>query len=266
MADQAGRVSMVLGQRGKGIRYALAGAAVAVLVIVGPRYYAGWRIGHIVLFTDDAPVVAQVLEELSDQPIGEPFDLHSRAKVSLPAGEYRLRVTGLGRLSRTYRFAVNRGETLAHTISIDEGRLLGGERAPVEYSGEPRKVAAIPFATRVVALELTPGKSDLIAWSGDAVVCRDGLTGAVRWDVSRPAKPFPKGHDPTRWLRLLDQGEPAGVLSEGHGVARALGQGRLDSLEFHRTSRWTRRATRRRSGEERHQERVGSDCRQTCDG
>jgi PQQ-like domain len=209
MADQAGRVSMVLGQRGKGIRYALAGAAVAVLVIVGPRYYAGWRIGHIVLFTDDAPVVAQVLEELSDQPIGEPFDLHSRAKVSLPAGEYRLRVTGLGRLSRTYRFAVNRGETLAHTISIDEGRLLGGERAPVEYSGEPRKVAAIPFATRVVALELTPGKSDLIAWSGDAVVCRDGLTGAVRWDVSRPAKPFPKGHDPTRWLRLLDQGEPA---------------------------------------------------------
>ena len=56
--------------------------------------------------------VAQVLGELSDEPIGDPFDLNTLAMLSLPAGEYRLRVTGVGRLSRTFRFAVNRGETI----------------------------------------------------------------------------------------------------------------------------------------------------------
>jgi hypothetical protein len=203
------------------ITLALVGMAVG-----GWRLYTGWWLGRIELYTDDGPVVAQVLAELSDQPIGEPFDLHSRAMVSLPAGEYRLRVTGLGRLSRMYRFAVNRGETLAHTISIDEGRLLGGERAPVEYRGQSRRVEPIRFAARVMALELTPGKSDLIAWSEESMICRDGATGAVRWDQSRPAQPFSKGHDPSRWLRLLHRGELAEPAADFDG------DGTLDLIAY----------------------------------
>ena len=73
-------------------------------------------------------MVVQVLAESSDTAIGEPFDL-ARAVVTLPAGDYRLRVNGKGRVGRTYRFGVNRGETQSHSISIDEGRLLGGEQA-----------------------------------------------------------------------------------------------------------------------------------------
>ncbi len=103
---------------------AVAGTLAVVAAAIGAWwFYSGWRIGRIELFTDDGPIVAQVLGELSDEPIGDPFDLNTRAMLSLPAGEYRLRVTGVGRLSRTFRFAVNRGETIAHTISIDEGRL-----------------------------------------------------------------------------------------------------------------------------------------------
>ena len=97
------------------VRGYLAVAVATLLLISGSvvawRVYDGWRQGRIELTTDGEPVVGQVLAESSDDPIGEPFDLVSRAVLSLPAGEYRLRVTGKGRLSRTYRFAVNRGET-----------------------------------------------------------------------------------------------------------------------------------------------------------
>ena len=111
------------------------GAVLATLLLMAGsvlawRLYDGWRIGRIELTTEGAPLVCQVLAERSDTAIGDPFDLVTRAVVSLPAGEYRLRVSGTGRLSRTYRFAVNRGETQTHAISIDEGRLLGGELGP----------------------------------------------------------------------------------------------------------------------------------------
>ncbi len=177
--------------------------------IAGWLYYAEWRIGRIELFTDDAPIVVQVLAERSDEAIGEPFDLHTRVVVSLPAGEYRLRVTGVGRLSRTYRFAVNRGETIAHTISIDEGRLLRGERGPTKISRESRKVEAIPFASTVAALELKPGKSDLITWSDESMTCRDGTTGTARWDLSNKRNPVESGHAAIPWLRFLSGGDLA---------------------------------------------------------
>ncbi len=58
--------------------------------------------------------MAQVLRESSDEPLADPFPVMARLDLALPAGEYRLRVHGVGRLGRTYRFAVNRGETQTH--------------------------------------------------------------------------------------------------------------------------------------------------------
>ncbi len=104
--------------------------------VVGWRLYAEWRTGRVELTTEGEPVIVQVLAEDSDTPIGEPFDLATRAVMELPEGDYRLRVNGKGRLGRTFRFAVNRGETLAHSVSIDEGRLLGGEPARGTGRGE----------------------------------------------------------------------------------------------------------------------------------
>ena len=54
--------------------------------VIAWRIYAEWRLGRIELITDAAPVVCQVLAELSDDPIGEPFDLVTRAVITLPAG------------------------------------------------------------------------------------------------------------------------------------------------------------------------------------
>ena len=62
----------------------IAAAAVATLLLMAGsvlawRFYAEWRLGRIELKTDDGPVVAQVLAESSDTPIGDPFDLVTRA-------------------------------------------------------------------------------------------------------------------------------------------------------------------------------------------
>ncbi len=110
------------------LRDAAVGAVAVVLLlamaIVGWWIYASWRVGEIELTTEGQPLIVQVLAESSDSPVGEPFELAARRVVTLPEGEYRLRANGSGRLGRTYRFLVNRGERQAHAISLDEGRLL----------------------------------------------------------------------------------------------------------------------------------------------
>ncbi len=111
---------------------AVIGAVAMLIGIVGWRIHEGSRRGRVELVAEGEPMVGQVLEGDSDVAIGEPFDIATRAAVNLPEGDYRLRVNGMGRLGRTFRFVVAGGETHVHTVSIDEGRLLG-----YETSGRP---------------------------------------------------------------------------------------------------------------------------------
>ena len=95
----------------------------------------------------------------------------------------------MGLLGQTYRVAVNRGETRTHSLALDEGRLLENE--------------TIPYAIVTEAVELKPGKTDFIEWTGETMIRRDGATGKVVWDASRPARPWEQGRDPVAWLRRL---------------------------------------------------------------
>jgi hypothetical protein len=183
---------------------AIAAAATVLLIIggvVGWRYYREWRMGQVVVTTDGPPLRAEVLPESGDEPIGEPFDVVTRAALSLPAGDYRLRVQGNGLLGQNYRLGVNRGETRTYRISLDEDRLLGTE--------------SIPYAFATEAMVLSPGKADLVEWTGETLIRRDGATGKPIWDASRPAKPWDEKRDPVAWIRRLcylgDQRRP-GVL------------------------------------------------------
>ena len=138
------------------------------------QLYAGWRLGRIELTTDGPPLVLQVLDESGEEPIGEPVDLVKKTTLSLPDGDYRVRAIAVGRLGRTFRLAVNRGETIAHDLSLDEGRLLGGEPGPLTGMQEKPQEQPMPFAGLTVALELAPGKADLVEWTGEALIRRDG--------------------------------------------------------------------------------------------
>jgi hypothetical protein len=214
VADRARRARAAL--RRWGVCSATVGAVATLVVIGGWRVYERWRTGRIELTTTGEPLLVQVLGEEGDTPIGEAFDLARRAVVELPEGEYRLRVNGKGRLGRTYRFAVNRGETQSHRISIPEGRLLSQEGRPA-IEGEPPEYdepAQLPRMTR--ALELTKGKTSLIGWSDSALICREGASGTIVWDALHPSMKIPVGRDPREWLHMIPREERRGLL-----VARA---------------------------------------------
>ena len=188
MANLARRVLGL--DRGRSMRFwdAAVGALVLVGVILGWRAYAGWRMGRFELTNSGDAALVQVLEEERDEPVGGVVGLVDRVVLELPAGEYRLRVDGKGRLGRTFRFSVNRGETQSFPISIDEGRLLGGEPVADEGDAERQLPMPIPSAAVTGALELDPsaGKSEMIQWTGKSLIRRDGATGKVIWDVKAP--------------------------------------------------------------------------------
>ena len=189
-------------------------------VIGGWWLYREWRVGWIVLTTEGEPVVVQVLDEKSERAIAEPFDLARRAVGVLPAGEYKLRVEGTGRLGRTFRFAVNRGETQSFSVSIDEGVLLGATQedangpqdqasdlaariARLDMGGEPatkKPKGPIRFPVVSAALELKPGKTHLFEWADGSFICRDGATGELLWDAFHPRVAFDRSHDPAPFL------------------------------------------------------------------
>jgi hypothetical protein len=183
--------------------------AATSLVLLGGlavwRSFSEWRLGRIELTNEGPPLIVQVLAETTDEPIGEPIDLLETTTLALPDGDYRLRVDGLGRLGRTYRFVVNRGETMAHELSLDEGRLLGREWSLRYWAGigdKPRE-EPMPFALVTRVLELTPGKSDIVEFTGKSLIRRDGVTGQPVWDVANPRSPYDPGRDPDRWLRRI---------------------------------------------------------------
>ncbi len=197
-----------LAERQSDFRVAALAVAGTLLVLLGCvglwLFYADWRLGEVQLFNEGAPVTVQVLPETGELPLAEPFDVVTRATLTLPAGDYRLRVNALGRLGRTYRLAVNRAETLEHALSLDEGRLLGGQIVYEAHPGQPRpKATPIPVVPTIVALELTPGKQNLVEWRKETVIRSDGVTGRVVWDASQPRKPYEHSRDPSAWIKVI---------------------------------------------------------------
>jgi hypothetical protein len=168
------------------------------------RFFSERRLGRIVLTNQGPPLLVQVLPESAHEPIDDPVDLVTRSTLALPAGDYRLRVTGVGRLGRTYWFAVNTGETIEHRLSLDEGRLLGRDLEPGNWgNGDRPREEPMPFAPATTALELIPGRCDIVELTGKGIRRRDGVTGELMWDTVNPKTPYGPLRDPGRWLRRV---------------------------------------------------------------
>ncbi len=166
--------------------------------------------------------------------------------VALPEGEYRLRVQGTGRLGRIFRFAVVRGQTQRFSVSIDEGRLLGGEESR-RSQGEGGDANC---AELTAVLELTPGKADLIEWTGEkrssAATARAATCGGMRRVRSNLRKAhstqsdgfaqIPAGEggvrlvEPAPDLNSDGTGDLCVVFRTRRGIACHLGQGWVDAL------------------------------------
>ena len=181
----------------------LATLLVLLISLAAWWYYSHWRLGRIILTNHGIPLLAQLLSESGDEPVGEPFDIVTRTTLALPAGDYRLRINGVGRLGRTYRFAVNQGETITHELSLDEGRLLAEYVDPQAWNrgSERLREDLMPFAPVTKALELTPGKSDIIELTTRTFLRREAERGTPVWDIANPKVPYAPGHDPGPWFR-----------------------------------------------------------------
>ena len=183
------------GRRGSLGVAGLASVATALLMLGAQgawHLYAQWRLGRIALTTAGPALAAEVLPaSSSDRPMGEPFDIGTRTVLTLPAGDYRLRVKATGLMSQTYRVAVNRGETRTHHLTPDDNRMLGSE--------------PIPFSLVTEAVTLTPGKADFIEWNGETLIRRAGSTGKPVWDAARPPRSMGTGRDPVAAIRRLSR-------------------------------------------------------------
>jgi hypothetical protein len=80
---------------------------------------------------------------------------------------------------------------------------LGGERDPELDEFDKAREQPIPFVPETVALELTPGKADLIEWTGTSLIRRDGVSGKPIWDAAQPDKPWEPDREPVASIRRL---------------------------------------------------------------
>ncbi len=194
----------------------LATLVILLILLAAWRYHTHWRLGRIILTNQGIPLLAQLFPETGDEPLGEPFDVVARSTLDLPPGDYRLRVNGVGRLGRTYRFAVNPSETMTHELSLDDGHISAGDadRANQAGRGDRPREEPTPYAPLTKALELTPGKFDIVELNGRTVLIgpdggtvlrRDPATGKPVWKTPDPNVPHAPSRDPGPWLRRFGQ-------------------------------------------------------------
>ncbi len=175
-------------------RLVLVVLAAEAVILAAWWAYDGCRRGHLVLESNGPPLRVEVLDESGTRRIREPVDLLTTRTIDLSAGDYRLRVSSPGLLSRTYRLAVIRGQTSIHRLSLDEGRLLGQDRRPPEYA-VPEPSLPIPYSGDVKAVELTPGRSSLVEWNNRNILLRDPEDGRVIWQALRLPESGGIGHE-----------------------------------------------------------------------
>jgi len=95
------------------------------LAVGGWYWYQDWWLGYIFLETDRPPMVAELVDD-AGQPAVAPFTVPTQVPIALPAGEYELRLSAVGRLSQRYRVTVQRGPHTTpahHTLNLEDSLL-----------------------------------------------------------------------------------------------------------------------------------------------
>jgi hypothetical protein len=146
---------------------AAATAALSVLLLVGGFFARQWyrtvQEGTVLLTTDGMAFEGEVLDERGE-PVLPAFTVPTRQPLALPAGAYRLRLSGPALLSETYDLLVERGRQREFEIG-PSGRQLW----------EPLTVSQ---GVGVVELD---GRSDVILVSKRGMRRINGATGKDVW-------------------------------------------------------------------------------------
>ncbi len=132
------------------IRVATMAIVATLLALVagfaGWRTYTEWRLGRIELKTTARRSRPRSSPNQATARWANHFEIVERLDLGAPSRGVSLRrLSAKGHRGRTYRFAVNRAESVTNPISLDDGRLLVGNFAAVGGTSERPGEQAIPL-------------------------------------------------------------------------------------------------------------------------
>ncbi len=193
LAEQAGRW---LRKRRRSVLLTAATAAASVLLVVGALagwgWYAEWRLGKLVLLTDGPALRADLFAEGDGGGLLQTFTVPTEEPLAVPAGSYRVRLSGPGLPSKTEQLLIERGQEQRFEVGLGEGELW----PPLPLDGAGHFEAA-PFGRR----------TDFLLAEGDRRLRRvDGATGKDVWKAPLVLgqQTCPPGRAPGEWEHLLD--------------------------------------------------------------
>lgn len=105
----------------------IAAVAVTIVAVIGGslswRQYDAALSGSLVLKTKEGPLLAEVINDAGELVVPS-FTVPNEQPMAVPAGDYRLRVSGRGALSKTARFHLFRTQKLELDVELDHDELL----------------------------------------------------------------------------------------------------------------------------------------------
>jgi hypothetical protein len=168
---------------------------IAITAVASTYGYRRWQTAYLQLATNRPPLVAEVLSSRDAAPLATQT-VPTQNPIELPAGDYRLRITGDGRMSQDYQVALARQARTEQRIDLEDQLLWG--------LNLPRSFAVVDFADG----------ADVLAFDESAIHLHDGATGFHRWnlDLAHPMGPAAEAAVGLKWP--WDKG--VGTMQGGH--------------------------------------------------
>jgi hypothetical protein len=151
----------------------LASIALTVVLLLGGLLgwfgYRRWQIAYLSLDTDTPPLIAEFLGP-NDEPLEAVHTLPTQQALEFSAGNYRMRISGEGRLSQTIDVSLRRGGTDRYQLNLED-----------QLMGPPLRVALW-----YGLMDFESG-TDLLLFSETGFVRRDAAANWDRWSVELAA-------------------------------------------------------------------------------
>lgn len=203
-----------------------AATAVVTLVmgtlgLVGWLSYRDWRLGYLSLTTDQPPLVAELIDA-SGQPAALPFTVPTQVPLSVPAGEYELRLTAAGRLGQRYHLSIDRGSPAAparYAINLEDTLLLPHGRSPVQQ------------VSLSYALLTRRGRADVLLLEQTGIRRPSWPGAGPAWQLDPQQDPRFKDAPGLRWPWHLHAYNPDAAFSAWHPLVDSPADLDLDQVE-----------------------------------
>jgi serine/threonine protein kinase len=191
-----------LGRRHQNILgVALGAAATAGLLLVACWFtwqrYDDWRKGRLFLASDGTAATAELFHD-DGTSAGPPFSLPTEEPLSLPAGEYQLRLRGRGFLEESYRVRVDRAVERAYDVSLADQRLWKPMPVPRCYELAELNGRRDVFVLSETGVSRRHGGTGQVLWEADLREAADPKLAGFKWDWDTKATPTGRGDSDRR--------------------------------------------------------------------